>query len=548
MKKTPILLFTFLLASCDIGGAPGVSSSTEASSPISTSPLSSSSSETARTLEAADIENLYVYRGDPVAPVVKDSGGTILNNEQLTFSFEGDDIRYENGGFIGLRGNSSTLVTVTDSKGASGSFSVKVANRPYREQHGEAAENEGWFDEISVDPIASLDEGFANGMDISSAAYIYERCGEYYGAFYNEAGDEQSLFQIIADHKVNWVRLRLWVDPYNHNLLDSEGNPTPYGAGICSYEYVEWMAREAKAAGLKVLLNFHYSDFYAHPGQQVIPKAWSSISSAQEMGDTIYEYTKSTLEDMKAADALPDAVQIGNETTTGMLTQLPGTDYNRLTGDNPGYIADSYNAPSSIAGSVGSSNWTYYLGKANAAVKDVDGNILTMVHLARGLTASDDIINYFRNIESVDYDIIGLSCYVYYQWSNPSTLRTHIGKIAAAFPDKLICAAEHAYGYTYEEDMLGNWIFSKYEDPGAAAVSSYEVNVQGQADCIHDLTEAVANLSNGWGAFYWEPAWRIRAGCGWSDASSRNSWANQGLFSLDGKALGSLAVYEKMYA
>ena len=64
---------------------------------------------------------------------------------------------------------------------------------------------------------------------------------------------------------------------------------------------------------------------------------------------------------------------------------------------------------------------------------------------------------------------------------------------------------------------------------------------------IKALTEAVANLDNGWGAFYWEGAWRIRTGCGWADSASKNSWANQGLFSYDGKALGSLEVYSLMW-
>ena len=74
----------------------------------------------------------------------------------------------------------------------------------------------------------------------------------------------------------------------------------------------------------------------------------------------------------------------------------------------------------------------------------------------------------------------------------------------------------------------------------------YDVSVQGQANMIHDVTSAVASLPNGFGVFYWEPAWVIKDGCGWADLRSKNSWANQGLFSYEGKALGSLEVYKQM--
>lgn len=580
MKKAYWLLLPLLaLASCQglLGSSSSeeTASSSDASSSSSSATASSSKEEAAsssteeesisssssseetpqKALQIADIKNILVYYGlldgsapfEPVAPEVKDQDGNVVPLEDVTFSFEGDDIRYENGGFIGLRGGTSTTVTATSKDGATGTFTVSVYNREYREKHEAAATSEGWYGDIEIDPVASLEEGFASGIDISSSLSIYESCGRYYGAFYNENGEEQSLYQILADNGVNWIRLRLWVDPYNHNLLDEDGNPTPYGGGICDYEHVEWMAHEAKMAGLSVLLDFHYSDFYTDPGNQVIPKAWANITSAEEMGNKIYEYTNSTLLSLKEADALPDAVALGNETTTGMLTQLPGTDGNSLTGDNPGYITGKRSAPSSIAGSAYSDNFRLYIRKANEAVKDVSAAILTMVHMARGLTATDNIIGYFNDLAGINFDIIGLSGYVYYQWQNPTTLRNALNTISAAFPTKKIAVAEHSYGFTYESDTQGNFTFSDWPDATATAVSSFEVSIQGQADCIRALTEAVANLDNGWGAFYWEGAWRIRTGCGWADSASKNSWANQGLFSYDGKALGSLEVYSLMW-
>ncbi len=567
MKKACLFLFPLLaLSSCgglseSSSGGEAASSSEAPSSEVASSSEgdASSSSSSQESLQKAlkidDIDNILVYYGlldgsapfAPVAPVVKDAEGNVVPLDEVIFSYEGDDIRYENGGFIGLRGGTSTEVTATSKDGATGTFEVSVYNRDYRERHEEAAIEEGWYGDVDIDPVASLDEGFASGIDISSSLSIYESCGRYYGAFYNEIGEEQSLFQILADNGVNWVRLRLWVDPYNYTLLDEDGNPTPYGGGICDYDHVEWMAHEAKMAGLSVLLDFHYSDFYTDPSNQVIPKAWADIATAGEMGEQIYEYTKSTLESLLAADALPDAVALGNETTTGMLTQLPGTDGAALTGDNPGYITGKRSAPSSVAGTAYGDNFRLYLQKANQAVKDVDADILTMVHMARGLTATDNIIGYFEDLSAIDFDIVGLSGYVYYQWQNPSTLRKALGEIASAFPSKMISIAEHSYGFTYEADAQGSFTFSDYPDSVAGPVSSYEVSIQGQAECIRDVTEAVSDLENGWGAFYWEGAWRIRAGCGWADSRSKNSWANQGLFSYDGKALGSLRAYSLMW-
>ncbi len=456
------------------------------------------------------------------------------------FEYEGESIRIDDGLIIGLKGNTDTAVTVTNPDGGVATFNVNVKNRTYSSQHEEAEESEGWFDDVEVNAINGIDD-IHNGIDVSSAYHIYTASSRYRGTYYDKDGNEQSLFYLLKDNGVDEIRLRLWVDPYNHNVVEEDGSYATYGGGICDYEAVEWMAKEATSAGLGYLLDLHYSDFWAHPGQQVIPKAWADITTASDMAEQIYDYTYEVVSSLKEAGATPTAVQIGNEITTGMLLQSPGSDYSELTGDNPGYVEEAKSAPSSISGALGSDNLVNYLSQGIAAVKAVDEDILTMIHIARGLTASSDIISLYRSLSEVDYDIIGLSCYSYYQYSNNSTLVYHLNQIADAFPDKNICAAETAYGFTYESDSYLGAIYNE-----SLKVSSYDTSIQGQADMLYDLTKAVADLDNGYGVYYWEGAWKIQNPVGWADANSKNSWANQGFFSYQGKALGSLSVYDLM--
>ena len=394
---------------------------------------SSSSEETSqKALQIADIKNILVYYGlldgsapfEPVAPEVKDQDGNIVPLEDVTFSFEGDDIRYENGGFIGLRGGTSTTVTATSKDGATGAFTVSVYNREYREKHEAAATSEGWYGDIEIDPIASLEEGFASGIDISSSLSIYESCGRYYGAFYNENGEEQSLYQILADNGVNWIRLRLWVDPYNHNLLDEDGNPTPYGGGICDYEHVEWMAHEAKMAGLSVLLDFHYSDTWADPDKQYKPSAWEGLTG-KALEDKLYEYTRDVLSQMKDAGVPPAVVQVGNEINHGLVWPEGRLDDNSTE-----------------------ENWAAAMGlyKAGArAVREVLPDAKLQVHLALGgeNTLCRQYLDYMDKY-GAEYDIIGLSYYE--RWHETyDDLKANVYDLAERY-GKPICVCEYGAG------------------------------------------------------------------------------------------------------
>ena len=147
---------------------------------------------------------------------------------------------------------------------------------------------------------------FIKGMDVST---IIEE--EACGARFFKDGKEDDLFNILKEYGTNSIRIRLWNDPYDENK-------NPYGAGTNDYEKAVLISRRAKEAGMSTLLDFHYSDFWADPGKQILPKAWKDFNEDQ-LADAVYTYTKKVLLDLKKEGLLPDMVQIGNEITNGLL-------------------------------------------------------------------------------------------------------------------------------------------------------------------------------------------------------------------------------------
>jgi len=516
MKKTVFLLVSVLVTGF-LGGC-DVVSSTSGSLPSS-------------SIEESTVE-CHVYESVGLPAMAGD----------VTYAYQGEDIEVdeENNTVCGTLANTETSLTM-DNGTERILVKVKVLNRAYASKHAGAEESEGWFGEVAASPIEGLSSSFAAGIDVSSAKELYD-AGQ---KFYNADGVEESLFRILRDNGVNWARFRLWNDPYNHNFLDSSGDPTPYGGGICDLAGVTWMAREAKRFGLQVYLDLHYSDFWADPSNQVIPKAWASYTTADQFASAISSYTTAVLTTLIAAEAKPDLVSIGNENIAGLLLSYPGADSSTYSNGNPGYIANKTAAPSTVAGKIGSANLVKYLKAGVDAVKAVDPSILTMIHMAKGLSAKDYIKSIYDGFSSIDYDVIGLSGYAYWHFSTMSVLKGAMEYLSSAFPDKKICLAETSYGFTYEEDVRCQNSFSESADT-CKPVAGYPVSIQGQASILRDTMAEVAAIPNGFGVFYWEGAWTATAFCGWADKTSLVTWANQGLFSYNGKALGSLSVYSKI--
>ena len=146
---------------------------------------------------------------------------------------------------------------------------------------------------------AVTDAFFAKGADISWVTQMESEGVK----FYSRSGAQQDLFQILKDEGINSIRLRAWVNPAD---------------GWCSTDDVVAKALRAKAAGMKIMIDFHYSDSWADPGKQNKPNAWKDENITQ-LVSSVSDYTKSVLTTLKSNGISPAWVQVGNETNDGML-------------------------------------------------------------------------------------------------------------------------------------------------------------------------------------------------------------------------------------
>ena len=211
------------------------------------------------------------------------------------------------------------------------------------------------------------------GADISFLPQLEDR-----GIKFSDKGVEKDAIQILKDHGFNYVRLRIFNDP----ARDSGYSPKK---GFCNLEYTKQMAKRVKAAGMKLLLNFHYSDYWADPGKQYKPAAWRNLSFT-DLKKALYDYTKKVMEELKAQGTTPDMVQIGNEINHGIVWP---------------------------EGSVSNIDGTAQLINAGtAAVKSVDPNVVMMLHVALGGQNHESVFFIDNMIaRNVPFDVIGQSYY-----------------------------------------------------------------------------------------------------------------------------------------
>ncbi|MBE6171896.1 MAG: beta-1,4-galactanase [Enterococcus faecium] len=356
------------------------------------------------------------------------------------------------------------------------------------------------------------------GADISILADM-----EKSGAGYYENGVKKDALQILKNNGVNYVRLRLWQDPY-----DDQGNS--YGAGTNDLKTTIALAKRAKNLGLKVLLDFHYSDFWVDPGKQNLPKAWENYSFEQ-LDAALYGYTKSVLTEMKNNGVYPDMVQIGNELNSGMLWP-----HGKSWGEGGGEF----------------DRLATFLKSGIRGVKEtqpVDTPI--MLHLADG--GDTDVFTWwFDEItkRGVDYDLIGLSYYPYWHGSM-NALQTTMNTISARY-DKEVNVVETAYGHTTANaDSMPNAFGPEQEIAGG-----YAATPAGQREYLNDLVTRIQTVPNekGNGFFYWEPlwyngnvSWATAAGMNYLGVQSQtgNEWDNQAMFDFNGQALPSLKAFQE---
>ena len=376
---------------------------------------------------------------------------------------------------------------------------------------------------VYVKKIDNLPEDFIFGMDASSAL-AEEASGVKY---YNFQGQEQDVFQTLAESGINYIRVRIWNHPF-----DADGNG--YGGGNCDINTAVEIGKRATKYGMKLLVNFHYSDFWADPGKQMVPLEWADLS-IKEKTEAVYQYTKESLELLKEAGVDVGMVQIGNETNGAMC---------------------------------GETTWfniQYLMQAGSKAVREVFPDALVAVHFANP-EKEGSYATYASKLDyySVDYDVFASSYYPFWHGTleNLTNVLTQIHETYG----KQVMVMETSYAYTPDDtDFNGNTI-----SDGSAVTKNYPYTVQGQTRAVYDVIETVANIPGGIGVCYWEGTWITVGRNSWEENHAKwekygSGWAssyaakydpndagkyyggcavdNQAMFDAEGKPLDSLLVF-----
>lgn len=318
---------------------------------------------------------------------------------------------------------------------------------------------------VTVEKIDFNNDDFIKGMDVSSVIAL-ENSGV---TFKNENGDEEDLFKILSDNGVNYIRVRVWNDPF------TEGGAC-YGGGNNDVSTAAIIGARAAEYGMKLLVDFHYSDFWADPSKQKAPKAWADMDVDQK-ATALNRFTASALSDIKNAGADIGMVQIGNETNNGIAGETTFSDMVKL-----------FNAGAS-------------------AVRDFDENIRVALHFADPQDANALEWNASAlEVNDVDYDVFAVSYYPC--WHGSLTNLTNVLNNISKTYDKEVMVAETSYAYTLDDsDGFQNTVNANSNSDVQDCIWGY--SPQGQASEVHDVMNAVNNVEDGKGigVFYWEGAW-----------------------------------------
>lgn len=370
------------------------------------------------------------------------------------------------------------------------------------------------------------------GVDISMLTEV-----ESLGGVYRVDGDARDLFDILVDHHVDTVRLRLWVDPF-----DETG--APYLGGTNDLSTTVALARRAVDHGLKVLLDLHYSDFWTDPKKQAVPKAWRG-QSATELEDTVESYTRSVLETLVAAGVTPDMVQVGNEITNGMLWP---------TGKTPTYLFEErqFEDAAPAERSAAFDRLARLLARGAKAIREVTPEAAVALHLDFG-GAGDLYRGWFDEITArgVDHDVVALSFYPMWHGTLDDLSATMHDVVERYGKDVLV--VETSYAHRTDGPPGTTTIFG----PELVEPGGFPATVEGQHDFLVALMERLVAVPDGrgLGIVYWEPGWLPVAGTSWASpagmtygddiAPPGNPWANQALFDYEGHALESWAAFDR---
>ena len=386
-------------------------------------------------------------------------------------------------------------------------------------------------DSLYVKKVENLPEDFIFGMDISSVL-AEEASGVKY---YDYDGNERDLFSLLAENGINYIRVRVWNNPY-----DDEGRG--FGGGNCDIRNAVEIGKRATACGMKLLVDFHYSDFWADPGKQMVPRAWAGMDT-DEKEEALYQYTLDCMTQLKDAGVDVGMVQLGNETNGALSGEKIWRDIAHL------------------------------MDAGSRAVREVYPEALIALHFANPENTDSyrtyaSKMAYYEQYGLIQYDVFATSYYPYWHGTldNLSAILTEIAETYG----KKVMVMETSYAFTADDtDFSANTI-----GDGGGIIRDYPFSVQGQANCIRNITDTVVNHTpSGIGICYWEGAWITvgqnsreenqelweKNGSGWASSYAAvydpkdagkyyggSAVDNQALFDAKGKALESLKVFRLM--
>ena len=372
------------------------------------------------------------------------------------------------------------------------------------------------------------------GIDASTQLELDEAHPHY---FYH--GHEIEPWSFMHAHNgCDIMRLRVWNDPY-----DEEGRP--YGGGTSSLERFIVLAKRALNCGYSLLMDFHYSDFWADPGKQNLPKAWRGLNYEETVA-ALHDFTHDCLKRVKEEGIPLEAVQIGNEITNGICWP-----HGKLNGGGEGKIREGYDRLSGL------------LQAGVKAVREVYPEAKVVLHLEKsGAVETHD--EWYTQIskQGVDFDIIGLSYYPYWH-GRLDRLEENIVNLSAKF-HKPIWIVEAGYPFTDEpyDPEEAKKLFVSHADNEKQYISyegdplPYPYTAKGQKDYFEFLMGLLRRL-NVEVLFYWEPFWVPSTHVGWAKAPGMryegqevtredlNEWANQCLFDYSGETTPAFDVFVK---
>jgi len=342
----------------------------------------------------------------------------------------------------------------------------------------------------------------------------YEEQGTVYRDY---DGRAVKPLQFFKQQGWNAVRVRLFVEPEYAPQKHKE-------EGVCQdLDYVLRLGRQVKQEGFQLMLDLHYSDYWADPGKQTMPHRWIE-TRREDLPDSVYQYTRRTLSALKQRGVVPELIQVGNETTNGMLWPLGKIVW---AGAKTGTDGED-------AAVREQASWDYLCRLYTAgcrACREVCPRSKIIIHTEK--PGKWDITkNYYEQLSShaVDYDVIGLSYYP--MWHGTiETLGQNLDRMAATFPEKEVMIVETAAYYSHEND--------RWATPDKYA-EFYPISVDGQTQFTRELVTELNRHKNVTGLFWWfaeeNAAGNTLLPC----------WVNRGLFdNHTGRALPALKEFNQ---